>query len=144
MSAWELLGPLLTVCTAPNRVRNKQVVVKVDNEGSVRMFSKGWTTKCQLCNTILVAINEVATALNVDLFVEKIRRCSNVQAKAADALSKTDFGLFRRLMPEANPGPNHVPGALTKWIEHPRPDRFLGLKILTEMSTSTLLLGYNV
>ena len=47
-------------------------------------------------------------------------------------------------MPEANPGPNHVPGALTKWIEHPRPDRFLGLKILTEMSTSTLLLGYNV
>ena len=106
MSAWELLGPLLTVCVAPDRVRNKQVVVKVDNEGSVRMYSKGWTTKCQLCNTILVAINEVATALNVDLFVEKIKRCSNDQAKAADALSKMDLGLFRRIMPALNPGPN--------------------------------------
>ena len=35
MSAWELLGPLLVVCTAPDKVKNKQVVVMVDNEGSV-------------------------------------------------------------------------------------------------------------
>ena len=42
MSAWELLGPLLVVCTAPEKVRNKQVVAMVDNEGSVRMYNKGW------------------------------------------------------------------------------------------------------
>ena len=143
MSAWELLGPLLTLCTAPNRVRNKQVVVMVDNEGSVRMFDKGWTTKCQLCNTILVAINEIAVALNVDLFVEKIRRCSNDQAKAADALSKSDFSFFRKLMPKANPGPQRVPLALSKWIQNPEPDRFLGLKLLLEMSKTTSVLGFN-
>ena len=29
MSAWELLGPLLVVCTVPDKVRNKQVVARV-------------------------------------------------------------------------------------------------------------------
>ena len=130
--------------TAPDKVRNKQVVVMVDNEGAVRMFGKGWTTKCQLCNTILVAINEVAMALNVDLFLEKIRRCSNTQAEAADALSKADFASFRKLMPQANSGPQRVPVALSKWIQNPVPDRFLGLKILTEMSRKTLILGFNI
>ena len=47
-------------------------------------------------------------------------------------------------MPAANQGPNHVPSALTRWIEYPVPDRFLGLKILTEMAMSTALLGFNV
>ena len=103
MSAWELLGPLLVVCTAP--VRNKQVVAMVDNEGSVRMYNKSSTAKCQLCNTLLVAINDVVVALNTDLFVEKITRCSNKQATAADALSKMDLKTFRRMMPKASPGP---------------------------------------
>ena len=143
MSAWELLGPLLTVSAAPDRVRNKQVAVMVDNEGSVRMHKKGWTTKCQLCNTILVALDEVAVGLNVDLFIEKIRRCSNNEAKAADALSKADFRFFRKMMPKARPGPVRIPIALSKWIQDPKPDRFLGVKILTEMSRSTNILGFN-
>lgn len=144
MSAWELLGPLLTLCTAPDKVRNKQVVVMVDNEGAVRMHGKGWTTKCQLCNTILSAMNEIAIGLNVDIFLEKIRRCSNEQAEAADALSKSDFVAFRKNMPRANPGPQRVPDALLKWIQNPLPDRFLGLKILTEMARNNLVLGFNV
>ena len=144
MSAWELLGPLLTVCTAPDRIRNKQVVVMVDNDGAVKMYHKGWTTKCQLCNTIMVAMDEIAAALNVELFIEKIRRCSNVEAKAADALSKSDFSFFRKLMPGANPGPQRVPVALLKWINNPQPDRFLGLKILAEMSLKTRVLGFNI
>ena len=144
MSAWELLGPLLTVCSAPDRIRNKQVVTMVDNEGAVRMYQKGWTTKCQLCNTIIRAINEIAVGLNVDLFVEKIRRCSNKEAKAADALSKSDFRFFRKLIPNARPGPEKIPVALSKWISDPKPDRFLGLKILTEMSVRTQILGYNI
>ena len=144
MSAWELLGPFLVVCAAPNTVRNKQVVVMVDNEGSVRMYNKGWTTKCQICNTLLMAINEVAIALNTDLFVNKITRCSDSQATAADALSKMDLKTFRQMMPLASPGPLKVPNALTMWIKDPQPDRFLGLKILTEMSRYTAVLGYNV
>ena len=142
MSAWELVGPLLTLCAAPDTVRAKQVVVMVDNEGSVRMYQKGWTTKCQLCNTLLVAINQVASALGVDLFVHKIRRCSNTQAKAADALSKMDLVEFRKCMPGAYKGPERVPRSLTRWIADPVPDRFLGTKILAEMSTFTQLLDY--
>ena len=116
--------------------------VMVDNEGSVRMYEKGWTTKCQLCNTLLVAINQVASALGVDLFITKIRRCSNAQAIAADALSKMDMVEFRKCMPDANKGPERVPRVLTKWIESPISDRFLGTKILAEMSSYTELLDY--
>ena len=95
-------------------------------------------------NTILSAMNEVAIGLNVDIFLEKIRRCSNEQAEAADALSKADFVTFRKNMPRANPGPHRVPYALLKWIQNPQPDRFLGLKILAEMARNTLVLGFNV
>ena len=97
-----------------------------------------------ICNTIFVAINERAVALNVDLFVEKIRRCSNNEAKAADALSKADFVFFRKLMPKARPGPEKIPVALSMWIQDPKPDRFLGLKMLTEMSVKTKILGFNI
>ena len=77
------------------------------------------------------------------MFIEKIRRCSNNEAKAADALSKADFRFFRKMMPEARPGPVRIPVALSKWIQDPKPDRFLGVKILTEMSRSTRVLGFN-
>ena len=107
----------------------------MDNEGSVRMYEKGWTTKCQLCNTLLVAINQVASALGVDLFISKIIRISN-------ALSKMDMVEFRKCMPDANKGPERVPRVLTKWIESHISDRFLVTKILAEMSSYTELLDY--
>ena len=143
MSVWELVGPLLVLVCAPNEVRNRQVVTYVDNAGSVQMYSKGWATQCNLCNTVIRAIHLVAAALNCDFWVEKITRCSSKESEAADALSKGHRRRFLENMPAAaRILPRGVPVALKRWIENPVPDRKLGDKIVDEMRNYTSMLKY--
>ena len=112
LSAWELLGPLLTLVCGGNQLTGKQVEVFVDNVGSVTMWAKGWSTVCDLCNTILVVMHQISTALACELYVTNIGRCSSREANAADALSKCDMSRFLENMPEANVVPEEVPGSL--------------------------------
>ena len=126
MSAWELVGPVLTLVCGGNKLTGKQVKVYVDNEGSVIMYRKGWCMPCDLCNTLLVTLHQVSTALACDLYLCSIARCSDPQSEAADALSKCDMKRFRENMPGANTAPEEVPGALLAWLENPVPDRLLG------------------
>ena len=142
MSAWELLGPLLTLVCGGNRLTGKQVEVFVDNSGSVTMWSKGWSTICDLCNTILVAMHQISTALCCELFVTNVGRCSSREAIAADALSKCDMKRFLSHMPEANIVPEEIPGSLLRWIENPVPDRSLGHRIIQEMKGKFNLVDY--
>ena len=143
MSAWELVGPLLTVSCTGNMFSGRQVEVFVDNDGSVMMYNKGWTTKCDLCNTVLLALHQVSTALDIDLWISGVARCSSRETEAADALSKCEMSRFRENMPEADVVPRLVPGALLVWLENPVPDRGLGHKILVELSKSCSVLNYN-
>ena len=142
MSAWELVGALLVVCCTGNRLSGKQVEIFVDNDGSVRMWNKGWTTKCDLCNTILLAIHQISVAMDIDVFVSGIARCSTEEADAADALSKCDMERFLRLAPEADVEPREVPGALLRWLENPLPDRRLGHRILKQLARKYDVLNY--
>ena len=142
MSAWELVGPLLTLVCGGNRLSGRQVEVIVDNVGSVTMWAKGWSTVCDLCNTVLVAMHQVSTALACELFVTDIGRCSNREAIAADALSKCDMQRFLQNMPEANVVPEEVPGSLLRWLENPVPDRHLGTRILNDMRGKWNIITY--
>ena len=143
MSAWELVGPLLALVCGGNMLSGKQLKVFVDNDGSVRMWKKGWCMVCDLCNSILVALHQVSTALACELFICGIMRCSNEKAEAADALSKCDMKRFWRCMPGANVSPEEVPGSLLAWLENPVPDRLLGDRILKEMAGKCKLLNYH-
>ena len=142
MSAWELVGPVLTLVCGGNRLTGKQLKVYVDNEGSVIMWRKGWCMPCDLCNTLMVALHQISTALACELYLCSIGRCSNPQSEAADALSKCDMARFKQNMPEANTAPEDVPGALLAWLENPVPDRLLGDRILRQMANKWDLVGY--
>ena len=142
MSVWELVGPLLALTIGGNRLSGKQVIAWVDNDGSVSMYRKGWSTVCDLCNIIIVALYQVSIALDCELFIENITRCSNTGAEAADALSKFDILRFRKNMPEADLAPQEVPGSLLVWLENPVPDRLLGDRILREMKVKFELYNY--
>ena len=142
MSAWELVGALLVVCCTGNSLSGGQVEIFVDNDGSVRMWNKGWTTKCDLCNTILLAIHQISAALDIEVFVSGIARCSTLEADAADALSKCDMDRFFRLIPDADIEPREVPAALLRWLENPLPDRRLGHRILRQLARRYDVLNY--
>ena len=78
MSAWELIGLLLVLTAGAELVRNRSLIVQVDNAGSVAIFKKGWCTSCMLCTTLALAIAEVAAALNCRIKIKKVLTCSSV------------------------------------------------------------------
>ena len=114
----------------------------MDNAESVVMWRKSWSTVCDLCNTLLVAIHQLSRALACEMFVSDIGRCSNRETIAADALSKCDMSRFLENMPEANVQPEEIPGSLLRWIENPVLDKRLGQRIIEELSSKYILVKY--
>ena len=97
----ELVGHLLHVSVFPEEVRNRAIRTNIDNSGTVVVARKGRSLRCPLTDSLIRAINHVAVSLNVRAYVEKVERCSTREAKAADALSKSDYAKFRELCPDA-------------------------------------------
>ena len=115
----------------------------MDNSGAVRIYAKGYSSGCVYSYTVAMAINEVARALNCNIVLTKVTRCSDVNTVIADAISKADWETLDRLMVNRNIDPCRVPRSLLKWINDPKEDLRLGKKILEEMAMFTMVLGYN-
>ena len=143
MSAWELVGPLLVLTAGLELVKNRSLIVQVDNAGSVAIYQKGWCTSCMLCTTLALAISEVAAAINCRLEIKKVMRCSTVGAEAADAISKADFIKFRGLKPGSDMDPSPVPRVLEEWVQNPREDRMLGQRLIKELGLERNILGHH-
>ena len=147
MSALELVGPLVAVAAAPDRWRRRPIRIWVDNAGSVRIWQKGYSTRCGLSTTLVKALAAVAAALGCWVQIEKVTRCSTVGAAMADALSKGSIrGCFA--MADAydwalGPVPAVVPRAILRWLVHPVVNDCLGEEILVEMARSSVVLGYS-
>jgi hypothetical protein len=145
LSALELVGPLICVAADFKRCKGAAVKIWVDNAGSVKIWEKGYSTSCELCNTLVKAIADVAASAGCQLYISKIRRCSNKGAVAADALSKADFRAFaetkeRWRLPV---GMAAVPPPILAWLDNPRLDESLGEKVLCHLRSKELVLGYN-
>jgi hypothetical protein len=133
LSALELIGPLVAVVAGHRIFANKHVTVWVDNAGSVAIWRKGYSTRCRLSSTIVTTIHAVATAIGCTLHIQKIRRCSNALAAAADALSKAQFQAARGFTP-LRTEPAAVPRTLLRWVNAPNPSDDLAHLILSEIS----------
>jgi len=147
MSALELVGPLLILSSGCTWCKNKSIKIWVDNSASVFIWKKGYSTSCELSTTLVIAIAKVAAGLGCAVDICKITRCSNVFATLADHLSKANFAQFRSLasknyldMPLE---PSLIPNSLLRWIDNPKEDDQLGDKILNDLSSKLLVLGFN-
>jgi hypothetical protein len=145
LSALELVGPLVCVSANFAACKGSAVQIWVDNAGSVKIWEKGYSTSCDLCNTLVKAIATVAASAGCQLYITKITRCSSEGASLADALSKADFtgiSLARRRwnLPLSMAA---VPSPILAWLARPSLDEDLGSKILCELRKSQLVLGYN-
>ena len=119
----------------------------VDNAGSLAIWRKGYSSKCELSSTLVRAMFEVAASLECRVEISKVTRCSDVGSAMSDALSKCEFVKFKELSLDfgyvMNDSMGEIPGALVKWIQGPTENLELGREILEEMSTVTNILGYN-
>ena len=130
----ELLGPLMTLCAAPEMVMGQHLVVYVDNAGSCHVHCKGYCTKCDYTSCIAKACWDVAEGLGATMTVEKIRRCSDHYSKAADCFIKAEIDKFREMMPNRDAKPADVPKTLVQWLHNPTDDNQLGAKLLLELN----------
>jgi hypothetical protein len=139
LSALELVGPLVCLAAARQRCKRKPVRIWVDNSGSVGIWKKGYSTTCQLCTTLVSAIGRLAAAFGSTVAIEKITRCSNIDAELADHLSKGDFARFYQDWPAHRDralNPAWIPPAILAWIDSPTADPELGEKILKQISVA--------
>jgi hypothetical protein len=145
LSALELVGPLVCLSADFARCRNTAVRAWVDNIGSVTIWQKGYSTRCDLCNTLVKAIATVAAAAGCQFSIEKITRCSSPGAVLADALSKASFQPVwaARADWQLPLEPASIPPPLLTWLASPCLDDDLGDKILCHLRRSQLILGYN-
>jgi hypothetical protein len=143
LSALELIGPLVAVAAGHRRFANKHVTIWVDNAGSVAIWNKGYSTRCRLSSTIVTTIHAVAAALGCTVHIQKIRRCSNHMAAAADALSKAMFSSARAYT-QLDTDPAAIPVSLLRWINAPNPSDDLADMILREISHAAPVLNYSV
>ena len=146
MSALELIGPLAALVAFAGLCKRKPVKIWVDNAGSVRIWSKGYSSYCGLCTTLVKAISVVAAGLGSRVEIVKITRCLSSGAVIADKLSK----LLARLEAGRKSGrpmaaePAQLPEPLLKWVCLPVPDDNLGHVLLQHLAGSGIpILGYS-
>jgi hypothetical protein len=144
LSALELIGPLVAVAAGAEKFANCHVTCWVDNAGSVAIWNKGYSTKCRLASTIVTTIHAIAAAIGCTWHIQKITRCSNLQAIVADALSKAQFARARLQHPLLDTAPAPVPASLVRWIDRPIPSDDLAHQILSEIGKTLPVHNYSI
>jgi hypothetical protein len=148
LSALELIGPLFHVASLLPCLRNKQLIIWVDNAGAVAIWDKGYSTRCPLASMIVTAISDIAAAVGCSVFLKKITRCSSTGAVLADHLSKANFAEFRACAAQQqwplNTEPLKLLVALLRWADRPTPSDDLAQVVLTELSSSHPIFNYSL
>ena len=132
LSMLEGLAVLTGLAAGADSLAGKAVTAFTDNIG----FYYAWANKGSpdlLTYTVAKAVHDVAEGLEVDITVRKEKRCSNREAKAADALSKCDFPRAFENMTDRDREPLEIPRTILRWAEDPTPTATLGRVILREI-----------
>jgi hypothetical protein len=137
LSALELVGPLICISSDLEHCRGKPVRFWVDNSGSVAIWRKGYSTRCQLCTILVKAIGRIAAKAGCTVTIDKITRVSNDGAILADELSKGRFTTFKSKLPDGwtiRQEPAWIPPSILAWIALPTADHNLGDKIISDIT----------
>ena len=105
-------------------------------------FQKG-SSSCLLAHSVVKALNDVATSLNVKLSVVWRRRCSDRGSVIVDKLSKAETKEALELM-QGVASPGYVSRTLSSFVKNPRPERCLGKAITTELASWMEILDHQV
>ena len=141
LSTLEAAAALMGVCSEPDLIRNKKLVIFSDNSGFVFAFLKGHS-KCLYVHSVCKALHYVGKALNCSITVEKVPRRESVSEKVADDLSKGLVEKALRQMDNPSPCMSRPSKVLYEWLCDPKPSRRLGEHIADELSSFTEILNW--
>ena len=132
----ELLGALVLLATCTDLAAvGGQLRIFIDNQGAVDVYrkqcktrnKKGNSKNCDYTSSIAKAIFEIAKATGVEVSIEKIKRCSNLEAITADEISKGKLKGVKGLVP------CKIPESIAQWIMNPKKNLNWAKDILKDM-----------
>ena len=141
LTTLEAAAALMGMCSEPDLIRNKRLIIFSDNSGFVFAFAKGHS-KCPYAHSVCKAVHYVGWALNCSVSVEKVPRRSSLGAIIADDLSKGLVESARERMGDPSPCMSRPSTVLYNWLCDPVPTRTLGEKIADELSGFTPVLDW--
>ncbi len=129
----EAIGLLIPFLTAPQALRGKHVIFKVDNLAVVF----GWENKLVKNDTaatiILRAIQLMAAYLGAWVHVQHIPRCTDKFSTLADHLSRNSSTTEADLLYLSNAKETEVKGSIHDWLRKPSEDWSLPYTLLAEL-----------
>ena len=130
----ESIGVLLPFLTFPDKIRNKQLVFRVDNTAVMWGWSAGYVKRDETASEVLKCVRYLAGYLGARVFIEHVDRMSTEMARLADELSRRESSLSeakKRALRKAEF--REVKGFLWNWLKNPCAGGDLCNKILEEM-----------
>jgi len=133
MTMLETVGLLLPLLTVPEWVRNRNVILGVDNI-SVYFAWENKSCKGDLHASVLIrAIHIVSSFLSCRIFVEHVPRCSSNISNLADSLTRASTCTASVLESLGVVRSEPAPASLWSWLEDPSIDWNLGFKLVDEL-----------
>lgn len=131
--ALECIGLLIPFVTRPDLLKNKYVILYVDNISLIYAWEKKYCKNDEETSILIRCLHVLEAFLEAKVFVEHVKRMSNDKAVLVDRLSrestatKEDLDRIKSL-PWSTPS-----GALVSWISSPCLDWNLPVKIVTDV-----------
>jgi hypothetical protein len=129
----EAVGLILPFITFPGELKNKYIVLQVDNTSLGYGWEKHYCKNDPETSLLLRTLHVIESLLECKIFVQHVKRRSSTIAKLADDLSRkstTSAATLRRI----NKGKIHyAEGSLVDWLKNPVLDWSLPEKVVKDL-----------
>ena len=126
-SALECIGLLIPFVTRPDLIRNKYVILYVDNISLIYAWEEKYCKNDEETSILVRCLHVLEAFLEARVFVGHVKRMSNDKAVLVDRLTGEDLNRIKDL-PWLSPS-----GALKDWISLPCRDWNLPVKIVKDV-----------
>ncbi len=131
----EIIGWILPLYHMIQTIKNKRVLILVDNVASVFGYENGKSRQDPWASFMLNAINFVLVRNQVKLYVQHLRRVSTFQAILADALTRKDKQGIAFVQKQNTKISRGWPPALTSWMKNPTLNQNFKHELLNNFET---------
>jgi hypothetical protein len=130
MTTLELIGLLLPILTVPDVVRNRDIVLGVDNLGVVFAWENGYAKGDLLASVLVRAMGIVAAYLECRVHVRHVPRMTSLASVMADSLTRASTANAQVWAAMVGTATYEPPSCLWSWLSKPFPDWDLGLTLV--------------
>jgi hypothetical protein len=130
MTTLELVGLFLPLLTVPEVVRNRDIILGVDNLGVVFAWENGYAKGDLLASVLIRALGIVAAYLECRVHVRHIPRMTSLASIMADSLTRASTAsaeVWSAMVGTASYAPPH---SLWAWLAEPEVDWDLGITLV--------------